>query len=81
VLAGERDPLENLSKAFENVPSYMKDARPLQDVPTLALPPGTRGTPSQVKSGAPIKLLPQGDTNSRTSFGKLLPPSKKQIKP
>jgi hypothetical protein len=43
VLGGQRDPLENLSKAFKNVSQYLGDAKPPQDVPTLALPPRQAG--------------------------------------
>lgn len=68
VLSGERDPLANLSKAFKNVAKYNKGVAPTT-APTLALPPGTRGAPSQVYSGHPIVLPTQRETNLRTTFG------------
>jgi hypothetical protein len=76
VLGGERDPLVNLSKAFQNVAKYHGVAAPV-DAPVLALPPGNRGAASQVSSGAPINLpaAGAGNSNTRTTFG--LPPLNK----
>jgi hypothetical protein len=70
VKQGERDPLANLSKAFRNVADYHK-ASPPAEPPTLALPPGRRGAPSEVSSSAPITLPTQRETNLRTTFGPL----------
>lgn len=56
VLGTQRDPLDHLSKAFQAVQGYMRNAKPPQESPTLALPPGVRGSPSTVSSGYKIGL-------------------------
>lgn len=58
ILGGERDPLANLSKAFKAVESYMGGVKPTPEAPTLALPPGTRGAPSEVRPNGQT-LLPE----------------------
>jgi hypothetical protein len=71
VLGDQRDPLQNLSKAFQAIEAYKGSPTPLTETPMLALPPGSRGAGSQVGSGAPINLPAQPDTNTRTTFGAL----------
>lgn len=58
VLGNQRDPLLNLSKAFKSVEKYVGAGKMPTEVPPLALPPGSRGTGPQIKSG-PTMELPQ----------------------
>lgn len=79
VLATQRDPIDHLSNAFKSIQSYLGNAKPPAEAPTLALPPGIRGAPSRAGSGYKLSLPQRAqstvDAAERANTGIKLPAS------
>lgn len=90
ILSAERDPLGNMSKAFQAVKQYGGGKKAPEQPPILALPPGVRGNPSKT-TGAPISIPPKLQSTidraealnpkiKRPARASLLPPLSKKYK-
>jgi len=71
-LGKQRDALDHLSNAFRSIQAYKGAPAGLAETPTLALPPGVRGAPSQAGSGYKISL--PSDAKPETNLRTYLPP-------